>query len=296
MGKTLRPIAFPAIYGIDATAIYPNVRITIETITPEIAEKMLQTNVGNRDPKREPLVQAICHGEWLLNGASIVFDESGNLIDGQNRLMACVAAKEPIDTIVVRGIERAAQITMDSGVKRSLGDYLKLDGYKSYVQVGSIGSALLRVDSVGLTAAFRKQNGSDCTIKAQREFIRDNYETRIKPLVRDCKNVSNVYKGVSTSTTGALFDLFRKAGDDNYNEFINQLLNRSPACASVRLLQNRLIDNMNDKQGSLPQRNIAALFVKTWNAYMRGDDIKTLRFTQGGAHPESFPEVFLGYE
>ncbi|MBQ9648138.1 MAG: hypothetical protein IJV43_07270 [Oscillospiraceae bacterium] len=295
MTDNIVPISFPPIYGKRIEHLYPNVRITIERITPEVAEKMLETNIGNRDPKREPLVDAIANGEWLLNGATIVFDMADNLIDGQNRLMACVKAKEPIDTIVVRGIERAAQITMDSGVKRKLEDYLKLDGYKSYTKVGSIGSALLRADTVGLTAAFRKPNGSDYTIKTQREFIRDNYETRIKPLVQPCVSVSNAYKGVSTSTVGALFDVFRKS-DDDFNDFVEQLLNRRQTCTSVRILQNRLNDNAENRQGRFPQVMIAALIVKTWNAYMRGDDISCLRYRQGGAHPESFPEIVLGYE
>lgn len=295
MADNIIPISFPPIYGEQVEHIYPGVRLTIERITPEVAQRMLETNIGNRDPKRTPLFKAIKNGEWLLNGASIVFDENGNLIDGQNRLMACVVANESIDTIVVRGIERAAQITMDSGVKRLLSDYLKLDGYKDYRYVGSIGSALLRADTIGLSAAFRTSNGNDYTIKAQRDFIHLNYETRIKPIIRRCVNVSNAYGGTNTATLGALFDIFRRSEDD-YMEFVDQLLNRKAACTSVRLLQNRLKANADSKQGKLPQAVIAAYIVKAWNAYMRGDDIKQLKYAQGGAHPESFPEIFFSYE
>ena len=289
------PISFPPIYGENVERFYPDVRMSIERITPILASRMLESNIGNRNPKREPIVDAIGNGEWILNGATIVFDASGNLIDGQNRLIACVKSGEPIDTIVVRGIERAAQITMDSGVKRKLEDYLKLEGYKNCSKVGSIGTALLRADKLGLGAAFHKPNGSDFTIKAQRDYIRDNYATRIEPLMRPCICVANAYKGVNTGTTGALFDKFRKTGDD-FDEFLGQLLNDRAACASVRLLQNRLNENAEDKQGRLPQKVVAALIIKAWNAYMRGDDITFLRYRQGGAHPERFPEIFLGYE
>ena len=29
---------------------------------------------------------------------------------------------------------------------------------------------------------------------------------------------------------------------------------------------------------------------------MQGDDIKQLKFIQGGANPEKFPEIFYGYD
>lgn len=291
-----RPISFPPIYGENIEWMYRGVRISIERITPDDATKMLEANIGNRKPKREPLVQAILNGEWILNGATIVFDTNGNLIDGQNRLIACVKSGRPIETIVVRGIERAAQITMDSGVKRKLDDYLTLDGYKNASAVGAIGSALLRVDTYGITAAFHKPSGSDFTIKARREFIRSNYEVRIEPLVKPCRSVQNTYSGIENATTGALFDMFKKAGENNFEEFTNQLTKKRTACTALRLLIKKLDDNVKAKDGKLPQRVIAALMIKAWNAYMRGDEISLLRFTQGGATPEKFPEVFLGYE
>lgn len=296
MCKSSRPIAFPSIYGIDAMRLYPNVQITIETITPEIAEKMLQTNVGNRDPKREAIAKAIQRGEWTLNGATIVFDENGNLTDGQNRLRACITANKPIDTIVVRGIPRTAQITMDVGVKRQLNDYLKMAGYKNCNIVCGVGTMLYRADSYGLEGSFTLPTIGKDTIKTLFEYINENYDERIEPLVSPCKSVQRLYPGIMNGTTGVLFDVFRSAGEDNFTVFVQQLTNKRAACMSVRLLQNQLRKNSDSKQGKMPQKMVAALIIKTWNAYMRGDDIKTLRFTQGGAHPENFPEIFLGYE
>lgn len=296
MCKSSKPIAFPPIYGIDAAIRYPNVRISIETITPEIAEKMLQANIGNRGPKREAIKKAILSGEWVLNGATIVFDENGNLTDGQNRLMACVASNTPIDTIVVRGIPHSAQITMDVGVKRQLTDYLKLEGYKNCNIVGSIGTMLYRADSYGLEGSFTLPTIGKDTVKTLFEYIKQNHDERIEPLVLPCRSVQLLYPGIMNGTTGVLFDQFRCAGEDNFTVFVQQLTNKRAACMSVRLLQNQLRKNSDSKQGKMPQKMVAALIIKTWNAYMRGDDIKTLRFTQGGAHPENFPEIFLGYE
>ena len=296
MTNDIIPVSFPPIYGERIDHLYPNVRITIERITPEVAEKMLKTNIGNRDPKREPLEKAIRNDEWVLNGATIIFDMAGNLIDGQNRLMACIRSGKPIDTIVVRGISRSAQITMDTGVKRVLADYLKMAGYPNYNALAAVGLAIYRVDTYGLSGAFSLPNTSKDTVKAVFEFIQAEYAERLKPLVGLSKAIHGQFRGIQGGTTAALFDTFKAAGTENTYEFIQQLLNKKPACVSVRLLQDRLYKNAESKQGRMPQRMVAALIIKAWNAYMRGDDIKQLKFTQGGANPESFPEVFLGYE
>ena len=290
-----RQLSFPYIYGENIEHIYPDVQLSIERITPEIAKRMLETNVHNRDPKREAIAKAIVNGEWKLNGATIVFDRDGILRDGQNRLMACIKANMPIVTVVTRGVEASAQITMDTGVKRVLADYLKLDGYKNYSIVGAIGLMIYRADSYGIQSAFTMPTIGKDTVQTVYEFIRAEYDSRIAPLVSNAKAISKAY-GVKSGTIGVLMDAFGAAGEDNLNEFVQQLLNRKPACASVRLLQNKLRNDKDSKYGKLPQKVVAALIIKTWNAYMRGDDITYLRYTQGGAHPESFPEIFLGYE
>lgn len=295
------PISFPAIYGMNIEREYPDVHMSIERITPNMAERMLETNIGNRDPKREPLEDALKRGQWVLNGASIVFDENGNLVDGQNRLRACAHTGIPIDTVVIRGIRRSAQITMDTGVKRVLNDWLKLSGYQDANVVGSIGRMLYRADTYGLSSAFSLAVTSKDTVQTLFEYCCENYESRIAPLTTICKNVQRKYSdgnrgGLKNGTTGVLFDAFKHAGDDNFEEFVEQLLNRRPACVSVMLLQNALSKNADNKTSKLPQGHLAVLIIKAWNAYMRGDDIKQLKYIKGGAHPESFPEVFLGYE
>lgn len=300
MTRTSIPNAtsFPPIYGENIEREYPNVRLSIERITPDIAKKMLETNVGNRDLKREPLAQALENGEWQLGNDAITFDENGNLTNGQNRLNACINANMPIDVIVARGIKRSAQVTMDTGVKRSLVDYLKMKGYKNCSTVGAIGTALQYVEKYGMDGAFGRQGSNLFTLKSTLDFIDEHDEKRIEPIVRDVmlfrsKQGSRV---INSRTLGALFDTFRQAGDDNYRSFVDQLTNKKTACASVRLLLNRLSEYAEEinKGGTLVnQKYVAAIIIKAWNAYMRGDDIKQLRFRQGGAHPESFPEIIL---
>src|SRR5581483_4804534 len=50
------------------------------------------------------LTTAIQNGEWQENGATIVFNEDGELIDGQHRLAAVIRSGKTIWSLVVRGV------------------------------------------------------------------------------------------------------------------------------------------------------------------------------------------------
>lgn len=285
-----------AVHGQNVGTLYPGVSVTIERITPDVAREMLKLNVANRDRKREPIAKAIKDGEWTLNGATIVFSDDNVLLDGQNRLFACVDTGEPIDSIVVRGISRAAQVSMDTGMKRSVADYLKMRGYVDYSIVSSVGAALYRADCFGVEKAFRKPNLDEVTVKGTLAFIEGNYAERICPLVTMARKVSKKYPGFNTGTSGVLMDEFRKSGDENMRDFFERLVANDASVSSIALLSGRLTANSMSRVGKLPQHVIAALTIKAWNAYIMGSDMKQLKFSAGGANPEAFPIILLGYD
>ena len=107
-----------------------DVKTTIETITPEQAEKMLEKNAKNRTLKPKyvaKIVRDLTAGSWQFNGDCIRFDAEGWLIDGQHRLWACVKSGVSIRTIVVRGLPNSVRRTIDSGAKRTVGQRFQMD-------------------------------------------------------------------------------------------------------------------------------------------------------------------------
>lgn len=285
---------FEYLYGENVASSYPGVTVSIERITPSLAERMLETNVSNREMKREPIARAIASGEWMLNGATIVFSDTGVLLDGQNRLKACISSDRPIDTIVVRGLPALSQTAMDVGVKRQAADFLRMQGYADSKMLAAIGATLYRKTCNGIESCFNRSSSDEITLFSILRFTQDNYEEKIAPLLPSCRKVKSRFTGVRAGTLAALFDTFMEAGDDDFDEFINQLVGDTDPCRSVRLLRDKLFTNMARKDGKLPQKTIAALFIKAWNAFMMGTEPEILKFAQGGAHPESFPEIYLG--
>lgn len=117
-----------------------NLKTRVETITPTKAAKLLKGNTRNRTLQLRR-VSALAHdmtnGQWMLTGAPIVFNGDGTLLDGQHRLMACVNADTPFETLVVRGVQHEAQAVMDHSKSRTLKDVLKIEDVKYYAVVAS---------------------------------------------------------------------------------------------------------------------------------------------------------------
>lgn len=282
------------IYGFDVRAKYPDVKISIERITPAIARNMLEHNTHNRGMKRTNFASAMENGEWILTGSSIVFDENGILVDGQNRLNACATSGVSFDTIVVRGIPMSAQTVIDVGTRRSVADQLKLAGIPQPTLVQSIGIALMLSDMHGIENGMVWSRGytRNVTTTALTSFCLNSYEHRIKPLVSPVRRVSTKFSCPS-GPLGVIFEKFSERPDD-FSFFVDDLCADYSSRRPIGLLANELLKSKTSKDGKLSNTTIAAYIIKAWNAYLRGEEPKFLRFNYGGAHPEKFPSIYMG--
>jgi hypothetical protein len=281
-------------YGQDVTSEHPEVKITIEVITPDVAQRMLKSNVHNRNMKRVGYVQDMLDGAWSLNGSTIVFSNTGLLLDGQNRLMACVRANKPFTTIVVRGIAFAAQESMDIGPSRTLSDMLALRGYPNSSTLAAIAGTLARVDRHGeIEYGFYRVHSDTFTRRELLTYVEENYDKyHMANIVNYARRVST--KKEPTSMWGVLIREFLKSGEDNTTEFISQVNESKKPSDQVFMLLKKLKANRESTK-SEQQKIIAAWIIKTWNAWMKGVPVtpNTLRLTLGGAHPENFPTVYV---
>src|SRR4051794_31947970 len=104
-------------------------------IEPKAAQRILDRwNIGNRPPvenKIEEYADAILEGRWYLTGDTIKFSTNKNMLDGQNRLMACVRTGKPIFSYVVFGIQPDAFVYMDRGGVRTAANVLTMKGYQN---------------------------------------------------------------------------------------------------------------------------------------------------------------------
>lgn len=126
-----------------------NITMTLETITPEVAKDYLYMNRVNRRLQMNTVnfyARQMREGLWRLNGDAIRFAETGDLLDGQHRLMAVLDAETPLTTWVARGLPTEAQLTMDQQRKRTAGDLLTMIGMVRGNQVAAIARFIKRWD------------------------------------------------------------------------------------------------------------------------------------------------------
>lgn len=113
-------------------------------ITPEIAAAWLDKNRHNRKAKPThvaKLARDMAAGRFEFTGDPIRFSAAGDLIDGQHRLLACVKANVPFESLVIYGMAPHIQDKLDSGKPRLANDVLTLHGFHNATHL--VGAARL---------------------------------------------------------------------------------------------------------------------------------------------------------
>lgn len=133
------------------------IRFSIEEITPETARAYLEARPQGYDPemKRSPgetraiaaYGEAMRAGGWIMNGMPIIFDQEGHLVDGESRLLACIEADTPFETLVARNVQSDSLHTIDQHRRRSYTGVLESRGIRNAGAVQRTMSKLIRIEN-----------------------------------------------------------------------------------------------------------------------------------------------------
>jgi hypothetical protein len=103
-------------------------KITMETITPEIASEYLALNhAGNRKISKATVkkyAEDMSSGRFQTTHQGIAFNQNGELVDGQHRLSAIVASGVSLLMVVAHGVSTSdvMGLNVDIGMTRSSAD------------------------------------------------------------------------------------------------------------------------------------------------------------------------------
>lgn len=107
-------------------------QVTVEKVTPKIAEKWLNehnnTNRTLREGVAEQYARDMMNGHWTECPDPIVFYEDGDLANGQHRLYAIVESQTTQTFTIHRGLPRSAGLNMDTGLGRTIVDNGRISG------------------------------------------------------------------------------------------------------------------------------------------------------------------------
>lgn len=261
--------------------------ISLEEITPEKAAEYLGVNFQNRNirPKIVSLYAKDMHnGEWRASVATpICFSESGDLIDGQHRLAAIIDSGKTIQMVVVRGLAKGDQLVIDTGIRRSFADHLKMRGEHNVTQLAAILRAVSLYEMQGNLSSNRISHPTMLDTLERYPTLRDV----VSPVWRINQEV-----GMGYNAGGLTWWLFDQINHDDCATFFDQLVSGAGLEEGNPILTLRkvfLADIRGRRNFNLTPNFKAAITIKAWNKWRQGDSLQQLRWLGGGNNAEPFP-------
>lgn len=120
-------------------------------VTPQTAAELMSRNQHNRGIKQlkiDQYARDMAAGKWHPDASDLKFSAEGILLDGQNRLLACIQADVPFATLVRTGLDAEAQDHVDTGAVRTLADVFKMHGVSDPNNVAAAISLRARYQSI----------------------------------------------------------------------------------------------------------------------------------------------------
>ena len=261
------------------------------TITPADARLWLDTKNSNNRPISENAVakyaQEMREKRWRNNAQAVIFGKSGNLLNGQHRLLACVRSNKAFETLVTWGMEDDAFDTIDDCNTRSLADVLHIKGEASS-HLLSAGLRFLWIYAAGEIERRDLRRGRIAT-KPLLEQTLDKH--------RKITNSVKFYGMLKARPGGMLIPagmaiglhylcslVDEKKADEFFTRFQSgfDLSEGDP----IALLRARLIAGQKEASVRLTPAAMYFYMVTTWNAFASDTYLKRLMYNSDAVPPE----------
>jgi hypothetical protein len=252
-------------------------------VTPEEAAAFLQHNVNNRS-LRQTRVRAYAadmeRGMFRGDAVHIQFDTNGRLINGQHTCSAIVMSGITLrDVIVETGCDPQVSAYLDRGLPKNATDALAERGAVSASRTASIIRASLCLRDYPNTTWSGKDVGA-----ITQALVVSEYESRPTEYDQETAYARQIHRHTFLSETaiGTLISHGRLYDDPEFLSFSDGLISG----ANLREGDPRLAlrswiprSHIGPTRGfsSTTQYRVACV-IKAWNAYMRGESLKILRW------------------
>jgi hypothetical protein len=267
----------------------PELRISLETITPVRAEYFLAKNRNNRGVKEQnirKLESDLLSGNFKTTHQGIAFDWNDNLIDGQHRLMAIARSGVTAKMYVTYNCNPENFKLIDSGSARTASDTLK-----------SLGAQWYSSSAAGIRLILWAHDCYDIRAKVVDKKLYKRYRTTNAETaafyhahqgdISDCAHIASVVSShnpalMRSSLIAFLYLAKKKHGTTAIaHEFIERVAhgaNLHPK--SVELALSKFI---NVKPSDVALQNykkgefMLVAYIKAFNKYLNGDSMVQFR-------------------
>lgn len=242
----------------------------IVDVTPALAKQWLGANTHNRNPrpfKVAAYARDMRAGAWAVGaGEPISFSIDGVLLNGQNRLLAVIAAGVTVRLTVARNVNPEAQDKMDNCAVRTGGDALALLGHKNTRWLAAAARLALRVE----------HHIDQPTIHEIEQYVDDN--PGLTTAVNFASSMVRKHTDVPPAPASVAFMWFADVDPDAAQEFwggIIQARTDGPGDPRYALI-NRLRTARAHGATLTPEQHLWIL-VRAWNAWRSGERLARIQ-------------------
>lgn len=244
----------------------------VKTVTPAMAEIILNNNDANRRVRPYKLSQMVSdmrYDRWTLNGEPIIVAKTGELNDGQHRLMALIEAKVCLPMLFVFGVERTSRTTVDQGASRTPGDYLHMDGVANSTQLAAITRQIIAFER-----AERKSMGRTNEVTSAQVLERAEKDITLPTSARyGMQHAHRMKRYASATVIGFCHNVLLSENTTEGLAFMEQL------CTGESLVRGDPAYSAREKLLNMDTKSIAArveVIFRAWNAYREKRQMRTI--------------------
>ncbi len=271
--------------GNKVKAVQDKPSASLMMVSPPMAADWLKKNTSKNRAVKGGLVlkyaEDIRAGRWQVNGSSIVMALSGNIIDGQHRLLAIVEAGRPIETLVVSGVDDSAFETIDTGRGRKASDILSIIGYRNVTELAALARLEVLYEKTGGIAESGRM--ATPTMQEMVAVVNKNND-RYQEAIHAGAGMRHLFgSGSIWNFYWLRFGELDESDRDFFFERLNDgqgLVDGDPLYALRQALVNARLSHR-----SMPKTWMGGMIVKAWNKYRGHERVKALSFPATEAYP-----------
>jgi hypothetical protein len=260
-----------------------------QLITPILAKQILEKNISNRrvsNVRVNTYYLDMINNRWRNDvGDTIKISETNRLLDGQHRLLALIKANISIMMTICSNLKDDVMPFIDTGKARNASDVFKIEGVPNDSKIPSIITVHERL-KLNTSITGGRVSFTNFEILQMYYEKPEYWQTVIKKATAWYMCFGKI---VPPSMIGGIYSFFiYKQGAHIAELFMNMLFRGTDISNNtIVLLRNRLIqDGMSKSKISAEYKT--ALIIKTWNAFLKGKELKSLKYTP---ETESYPRA-----
>lgn len=260
---------------------------TTVLVTPTMCTRWLNENINNRPLHNRHvaiLARSMVRGDWKFNGESLKFDKSGNVLDGQHRMWACIESGISFRTLVIVNLPRETFNTIDTGIIRTPTDILSINGI---VNVKTVVAALKHI---GRYTTHTMMNMMKFTNQEVEELLKQHPE--IVDYSKQTRKKLNVVRWCTGSIVCTCWYLASRIHKEKADIFFESFLRGTniPIDSPILVLRNKLIDVKSTHMQRLSATHKIQLIVMTWNLWRKGKTVKHFKLATLNTSSMDFPD------